>query len=107
MSGPLAGLLSKDPDLKYMAQRAFITYLRSIHIRGDKEIFDVTKLPLEEYAVSLGLPTTPRIRFLKKDTKKFSTDIVTQNGKLGSDDDVGFESRMLPGTFYVQQKSFS
>ena len=55
VSGPLGGLLSKDPDLKYMAQRAFVTYLKSIHLRGNKEIFDVTKLPVEEYALSLGL----------------------------------------------------
>lgn len=29
----LAGLLSQDPDLKYLAQRAFITYVRSIHVQ--------------------------------------------------------------------------
>lgn len=95
LSGPLAGLLSKDPDLKYMAQRAFITYLKSIYLRGDKEIFDITKLPLEAYAVSLGLPTTPRIRFLKKSTKKTSMDFVTLNGHLGSKDDANFESPMI------------
>ena len=69
VSGALAGLLSKDPDLKYMAQRAFTTYLRSIHLRSDKSIFDVTKLPHAEFAASLGLPTTPRIRFLKRGVK--------------------------------------
>lgn len=69
VSGALAGLLSKDPDLKYMAQRAFTTYLRSIHVRADKSIFDVTQLPHEAYAASLGLPTTPRIRFLKRKVK--------------------------------------
>lgn len=70
VSGALAGLLSKDPDLKYMAQRAFTTYLRSIHVRADKSIFDVTQLPHAEYAASLGLPTTPRIRFLKRGPKE-------------------------------------
>lgn len=69
VSGALTGLLSKDPDLKYMAQRAFTTYLRSIHVRSDKSIFDVTQLPHEAYAASLGLPTTPRIRFLKRKVK--------------------------------------
>ncbi|CAK9236175.1 unnamed protein product [Sphagnum troendelagicum] len=69
VSGALAGLLSKDPDLKYMAQRAFVTYLRSIHLRSDKSIFDVHQLPHAEYAASLGLPTTPRIRFLRKGSK--------------------------------------
>ncbi|MCO5612623.1 hypothetical protein L7F22_066892 [Adiantum nelumboides] len=87
VSGPLAGLLSKDPDLKYMAQRAFITYLRSIHLRGDKEIFDVTKLPLDDYALSLGLPTTPRIRFLKK-----GIGIVSGNAKLEHDNDAYFNN---------------
>ncbi|KAJ7558896.1 hypothetical protein O6H91_04G061000 [Diphasiastrum complanatum] len=66
VSEALAGLLSKDPDLKYMAQRSFVTYLRSIHVRSDKSVFDVSKLPINEFALSLGLPTTPRIRFLKK-----------------------------------------
>lgn len=69
VSGALAGLLSKDPDLKYMAQRAFTTYLRSVHVRSDKSIFDVIQLPHAEYAASLGLPTTPRIRFLKRGVK--------------------------------------
>lgn len=84
VSGALAGLLSKDPDLKYMAQRAFTTYLRSIHVRSDKSIFDVTQLPHEAYAASLGLPTTPRIRFLKRKAK---------GGKniQGSDQDVSDE----------------
>lgn len=70
VSAPLAALLSKDPDLKYMAQRAFVTYLRSIHLRPDKEIFDVSKLPIEDFSVSLGLPTAPRIRFLKRSGSK-------------------------------------
>ena len=74
VSGPLGGLLSKDPDLKYMAQRAFVTYLKSIHLRGNKEIFDVTQLPVEEYALSLGLPTTPRIRVLEKGRKNAKFD---------------------------------
>lgn len=70
VSAPLAAFLSKDPDLKYMAQRAFVTYLRSIHLRPDKEIFDVSKLPIEDFSVSLGLPTAPRIRFLKRSGSK-------------------------------------
>jgi len=53
-----------------MAQRAFVTYLRSTHLRPDKEIFDVSKLPIEDYSVSLGLPTAPQIRFLKKSGSK-------------------------------------
>ncbi|CAH2069924.1 unnamed protein product [Thlaspi arvense] len=66
----LASLLVKFPDLQDVAQRAFITYLRSIHKRRDKEIFDVTKLSIENFSASLGLPLTPRIRFANLKTKR-------------------------------------
>ena len=46
-----------------------MTYLRSIHIQKEKEIFDVTKLPIDEFSASLGLPMTPKIRFLKQKNK--------------------------------------
>lgn len=66
----MAALLVKYPDLQGVAQRAFITYLRSIHKRRDKEIFDVTKLSIENFSASLGLPMTPKIRFTNLKTKK-------------------------------------
>ncbi|KAL0406924.1 UNVERIFIED_CONTAM: DEAD-box ATP-dependent RNA helicase 32 [Sesamum latifolium] len=69
VSGLLAALLVKYPDLQYLAQRAFITYLRSIHKQRDKEIFEVSKLPIDEFAASLGLPMTPKVRFLKQKAK--------------------------------------
>ncbi|KAE8125571.1 hypothetical protein FH972_020356 [Carpinus fangiana] len=69
VSGLLSALLVKYPDMQYLAQRAFVTYLRSIHIQKDKEIFDVIKLPIDEFSASLGLPMTPKIRFLKQKIK--------------------------------------
>ncbi|KAK6269668.1 hypothetical protein POUND7_006773 [Theobroma cacao] len=74
VSGLLSALLVKYPDMQHLAQRAFITYLRSIHIQKDKEVFDVMKLPIDEYSASLGLPMTPKVRFLnqKKKSKKES-----------------------------------
>lgn len=69
ISGSLAALLVKFPEIQYLAQRAFINYLKSIHKQHDKEIFDLTKLPLDEFAASLGLPLTPRVRFLPKKGK--------------------------------------
>lgn len=44
--------------------KAFVSYVRSIFLKSNKEVFDVTELPLEEYAYSLGLPGAPRIRFV-------------------------------------------
>ncbi|KAJ3395156.1 ATP-dependent RNA helicase dbp4 [Entophlyctis sp. JEL0112] len=57
---------SKDPEIKYLGQKAFISYVRSVHLQSNKEVFDVSKLPLEEFADSLGLPGAPVIKFLKK-----------------------------------------
>ncbi|XP_010443073.1 PREDICTED: DEAD-box ATP-dependent RNA helicase 32-like [Camelina sativa] len=70
VSRRLAALLVKHPELQGVAQRAFITYLRSIHKRKDKEIFDVSKLSIENFSASLGLPMTPKIRFTNLKTKK-------------------------------------
>lgn len=56
--------------MQHLAQRAFITYLRSIHIQKDKEVFDVKKLSVDEFSASLGLPMTPKIRFLNQKIKE-------------------------------------
>jgi len=61
-------LLTKKPDLKILAQKAVRSYLRSVHIMNNKEVFNVEKLPYEEYAASLGLVGIPKITF--KDAKK-------------------------------------
>lgn len=61
----LQGLCFKDPELKYLGQKAFVSYCRSVSVQKDKQVFDLAALPLEEYATSLGLPGAPRIRGLK------------------------------------------
>ncbi|KAI3456937.1 hypothetical protein Pfo_013600 [Paulownia fortunei] len=77
VSGLLAALLVKYPNLQHLAQRAFITYLRSIHKQRDKEVFEVTKLPVDEFSASLGLPMTPKVRFLKQvKGKKMSKELT-------------------------------
>ncbi|KXJ86217.1 P-loop containing nucleoside triphosphate hydrolase protein [Microdochium bolleyi] len=55
----------KNPDLKYLGQKAFISYTRSVHLQRDKTVFDLSKLDLDAYATSLGLPGAPQIRFRK------------------------------------------
>jgi ATP-dependent RNA helicase DDX10/DBP4 len=69
--------LSEDPELKYLAQKvrqfillsnhwkAFISYMRSVFLQSNKEVFDVQKLPAEDFAKSLGLVGTPNIKFGK------------------------------------------
>ncbi|PSK48393.1 ATP-dependent RNA helicase dbp4 [Elsinoe australis] len=66
----LQSMCFKDPTLKYLGQKAFISYTRSIHLQKDKETFQIEKLPLEDYASSMGLPGAPKIRFVKGDDAK-------------------------------------
>jgi hypothetical protein len=55
----------QDQELKYLAQKSFISYMRSVFLQRDKDVFDVTALPADEYAKSLGLPLSPNITFSK------------------------------------------
>ena len=48
------------------AQRSLIAYVRSVFLQPNKRVFDVTALPVGEYAQSLGLFAAPKLRFLKK-----------------------------------------
>jgi ATP-dependent RNA helicase DDX10/DBP4 len=62
----LQRLAFQDPDLKYLAQRALVSYVRSVHLHHDKSIFKVDELPIEAFAASLGLAGAPKIRFLSR-----------------------------------------
>ena len=66
----LQNMCFKDPALKFLGQKAFTAYVKSIHLQKDRDIFDVHKLPLEEFATSLGLPGVPRIKFQKGEDSK-------------------------------------
>ena len=66
----LQNMCFKDPELKYLGQKAFMSYTRSVHLQKDKEIFKINELPLEEFSASLGLPGAPKIKFLKGDDPK-------------------------------------
>ncbi|PSR76622.1 P-loop containing nucleoside triphosphate hydrolase protein [Coniella lustricola] len=67
----LQSMAFKQPDIKYLGQKAFVTYVRSVYLQRDKEVFDMKKLDLDGFAASLGLPGTPQIKFQKgEDIKK-------------------------------------
>lgn len=66
----LQSMCFKDPQLKYLGQKAFTSYVRSLHVQKDKGIFKLDKYPLEEFAASIGLPGAPRIKFLKADAEE-------------------------------------
>ncbi|KAF5178599.1 Atp-dependent rna helicase dbp4 [Thalictrum thalictroides] len=82
VSGLLASLLVKYPTMQALGERAFITYLRSIHKQRDKEVFDVMKLPIEEFSASLGLPMTPKVRFLDRKRRDGTVSEIAPQPKI-------------------------
>nr|XP_033331358.1 probable ATP-dependent RNA helicase DDX10 [Megalopta genalis] len=66
----IEALLARDVSLKESAQRAFISYVKSVFLMKDKEIFNVRALNTDAYARSLGLAIPPRIRFLQRIEQK-------------------------------------
>ncbi|KAI9501373.1 ATP-dependent RNA helicase dbp4 [Coemansia spiralis] len=60
----------QDAEIKYLGQRAFVTYIRSVYLQKNKSVFNVEALPLEQFAESLGLPGTPKIKFVKTSAAK-------------------------------------
>lgn len=46
----LEAQLARDHNLKEMAQRAFISYIKSVFFMKDKQIFDVSRLDTDAFA---------------------------------------------------------
>ncbi|XP_003794763.1 probable ATP-dependent RNA helicase DDX10 [Otolemur garnettii] len=80
----MESILAQDQHLKERAQRCFVSYIRSIYLMKNKEVFDVSKLPIPEYALSLGLAVAPRVRFLQKVQRQQSTKelVMSQGNKF-------------------------
>lgn len=85
-------LCFKNAELKYLAQKAFISYVRSIYIQKNKEIFNVEALPFDKFAESLGLVGAPKVKIhggqSAKEKKNTSRQLLKiAHGSLSDDDD--------------------
>ena len=65
VSQKMQSLLTQRPELKHMAQRALVTYVRSVALQANKTIFDAKALPLQKLAESYGLLEAPRVNLGK------------------------------------------
>ncbi|XP_020592984.1 DEAD-box ATP-dependent RNA helicase 32 [Phalaenopsis equestris] len=90
ISGSLASVLVKYPEMQQLAKRAFITYVRSINHQKDKEVFDVSKLPLEEYSASLGLPMKPSISSKTQKMKNKKETELKKKQKSEAEDEIQY-----------------
>eukprot|EP00118_Oscarella_pearsei_P005245 m.23873 g.23873 ORF g.23873 m.23873 type:complete len:685 (+) comp28544_c1_seq3:30-2084(+) len=87
VTSKLSAFCAQDTALKHWAQRTFITYLKSVHLRSNKAIFNIDELPTVEFALSLGLSAAPRIRFRKKLELEPSKEGCLEFGMDDDDDD--------------------
>ncbi|CAM1305312.1 DDX10 (predicted), partial [Pycnogonum litorale] len=85
-------LCARDVNLKESAQRAFKSYLKSVHLMKNKKVFDVTKQNTNAYAASLGLAVAPRIRILEKHAKRLETNRQTTNVSESTDNEKQYEA---------------
>ncbi|KAG6041339.1 ATP-dependent RNA helicase dbp4 [Claviceps citrina] len=88
----LQNMCFQNPDLKYLGQKAFISYTRSIHLQKNKDIFDLKKLDLDAFAAGLGLPGTPQIRFHKGDDIKKIKNAPRDGMSSGSESDADLDA---------------
>lgn len=89
LTSHLQSQCSADPEIKYLAQKTLVSYVRSIHLQHNKKIFKVSELPLDEYARSLGLPGAPKLRFIPRSSdKNVSRELLKEQGitKLARED---------------------
>ena len=63
VNSSLESICSEHQDVKYLAQRALISYLRFVHKAQNKKMFDLRKIDLDAFARSFGLPSAPVINF--------------------------------------------
>ncbi|KAG1967488.1 probable ATP-dependent RNA helicase DDX10 [Pimephales promelas] len=93
----LEAFLAQEMDQKERAQRCFVSYLRSVYLMKNKDVFDVFQLKLPEYAMSLGLAVAPRVRFLSKTQQQKSGAAQDDSGAAGheSEDELqGFKAKL-------------
>ncbi|PKY04622.1 RNA helicase [Aspergillus campestris IBT 28561] len=83
----LQSMCFKDPELKYLGQKAFISYAKSVYVQKDKEIFNIKGMKLDDLASSMGLPGAPRIKFIKGDDTKERKNAPRAAANLSSDDE--------------------
>ncbi|XP_073680823.1 probable ATP-dependent RNA helicase DDX10 [Garra rufa] len=105
----LEAFLAEEKEQKERAQRCFVSYLRSVYLMKNKDIFDVFQLKLPEYAMSLGLAVVPRVRFLNKAQQQKRGAVQDDSGAAGheSDDELKSFKAQLKGEQCKSQSSQS
>ena len=92
IEGKLRSFNAEFVDLHDTAKKAFKSYCKFVYTCSNKEVFSVEKLNLDHLAESLGLVSTPRLRFLKGNLSTADDNNVKKK-KISAlnDDDTGLK----------------
>uniref|UniRef100_A0A8C6S9M2 ATP-dependent RNA helicase n=1 Tax=Neogobius melanostomus TaxID=47308 RepID=A0A8C6S9M2_9GOBI len=74
---------------------------------GGEEVFDVNKLQLHEYALSLGLAVAPRVRFLNKTQGQSKQNIIQESDGEEEEDELKRFKQQLKGNIKTESESSS
>jgi len=61
----LSSALSRDPEFKQTAMKAFVNYYKWVFHQPNKEIFNIANVPAAELARSMGLAGTPIVKIVQ------------------------------------------
>ncbi|GMT01377.1 hypothetical protein PENTCL1PPCAC_23551, partial [Pristionchus entomophagus] len=86
----MQGVLAAFPELNQFAQKYVVSYLRSVYLMSNKNIFDVDSIDAKALAESLGLAAIKRIRFLQK--RKEGKKLIVKEKKVYEGHEFGEES---------------
>lgn len=83
----MEAFLAQSTELKESAQRAFVAYIKSTYMMKNKKVFNVEAIDFDEYAKSLGLVVTPRVRFLQRMKKRKEKQLRGDDGETSEDEE--------------------
>ncbi|GMT29196.1 hypothetical protein PFISCL1PPCAC_20493, partial [Pristionchus fissidentatus] len=86
----MQGVLAAFPELNQFGQKYVVSYLRSVYLMSNKNIFDVDSIDAKALAESLGLAAIKRIRFLQK--RKEGKKLILKEKKVYEGHEFGEES---------------
>ncbi len=76
-----AAEVASDPELKRQAQNAFLSYITAVHLMPMRDAFQVDKLPLGPFALSLGLAKAPRVPWMKRNVTSSWNEVELEMGR--------------------------
>jgi ATP-dependent RNA helicase DDX10/DBP4 len=86
----LTSICTQYSSIKYLAQKCILSYVRSIHLQPDKDIFP--EIPSQDaihrFALSLGLAAAPQIFFGKRSVDKnvnYAIEALKENSDMSED----------------------